>query len=91
MKKTYSPSIKLKIALAAVKNDKTIADICQEYSVVSSQVYKWKKKLLEDGTSIFENPSISRTKAQDSEVEKLYNQIGKLTVELNFAKKCAGL
>ena len=91
MKKTYSTSIKLKIALAAVKNDKTIADICQEYSVVSSQVYKWKKKLLEEGTSIFENPSISRTKAQDSEVEKLYNQIGKLTVELNFAKKCAGL
>lgn len=91
MKKTYSPSVKLKIAIEAIKNDKTVSQICQEYSVVNSQVYKWKKKLLDDGSSLFENAAVTRTQAQSQELEKLYSQIGKLTVELNFAKKCAGL
>ncbi|MFZ8988620.1 MAG: transposase [Methylophilaceae bacterium] len=91
MKKTYSPKLKLKIALEALKNDKTISQICQEYSVANSQVYKWKKQLFDEGSSIFENASVARTNAQTVEVERLYGQIGKLTVELNFAKKCAGL
>ena len=39
----------------------------------------------------FENAALTRTNAQTVEVERLYGQIGKLTVELNFAKKCAGL
>ena len=59
MKKTYSPKLKLKIALEALKNDKTISQICQEYSVANSQVYKWKKQLLDEGSSIFENAVVA--------------------------------
>ena len=89
MKKSYTPNTKLKVALCAIKNDKTITEICQEYSVANSQVYKWKKQLLESGASIFEHTA--KKPSESAEIEKLYKQIGKLTVELDFAKKCAGL
>lgn len=91
MKKNISPKLKLKVALEAIKNEKTVAQICQEHSVVSSQVYKWKKQLLEQGTSLFENSPVNKTQAQSAEVDKLYKQIGKLSMELDYAKKCAGL
>ena len=58
---------------------------------MNSQVYKWKKQLLDECSSRFANASAAKTNAQTVEFERLYGQIGKLTVELNFAKKCSGL
>lgn len=47
MSRKYSSAFKLLAALAAIKGDKTVAQLCQEFSIVSSQLYTWKKELQE--------------------------------------------
>jgi transposase len=95
-KKTWSPSLKFKIALEAIKGTRTIAEICQTYQVAPSQVHAWKKQLLEHGAELFDGTSTSHQKKaaqQQAELEtSLYKKIGELTVERDFLKKsCAAL
>ncbi len=52
-KKPHGSDFKFKVALEALRGEKTLAQICQEYGVVSSQVAKWKKVVLEQGASVF--------------------------------------
>ena len=83
MKKQYSNAFRAKVAFSAIKGDRTVSEICAEYKVASSQVYQWKKTLLEEASSVFGN-----SKSEKSEdTGKLYEQIGRLQVENNFLKK----
>ena len=88
-KKPHSAAYKFKVALEAVKGEKTVSELCQEYGVVSSQVFKWKKALLEHGSEIFSNGTPTRV-SPDAEVEKLHAAIGRLKVENDFLSKFAG-
>ena len=80
--KKHSTAFKLKVALAALKGDKTIAELCSDFSVVASQIHAWKKLLEEQGTQIFEDKR--RGKNQKDEIDKLHRIIGKITVERDF-------
>ena len=53
-KKPHTSTYKFRVAMAALKEDKTVSQLCQEFGVVSSQIYKWKTALLVRGSSIFE-------------------------------------
>ena len=86
MRKEYTPKYKLKVVLETIKGDKTIAQICQEFEVVSSQVYKWKKQLLDHGSAVFET-SKSRKTEESKDIKALYAKIGELSVERDFLKK----
>lgn len=92
-KKKWSPSLKFEIALLAVKGEVTINEICKRYQVAPSQVHNWKKQLLEQGADLFSKGSKSIITA-NNEFErtqnKLYEKIGKLTVERDFLKKSWG-
>lgn len=92
--KKWSAQQKLEIVLVAIKGDMTMNDICQHYQVSPSQVYAWKKQLLESGAKVFEKKSGSKKKkmnAQKAQVERqLYEKIGQLTVERDFLKKAWG-
>lgn len=88
-KKPHSAEYKFKVALEAVKGEKTVSELCQEYGVVSSQIFKWKKALLEHGNAIFSNGMPTRT-SQDAELDKLHATIGRLKVENDFLAKFAG-
>jgi transposase-like protein len=84
-KTNYDGSFKAKIALEAIRGDKTIADIATEYSVASCLVSKWKSELLSNAGRAFTNKQ-----KQPEEIEhKLYQQIGKLTMEVDYLKKFA--
>jgi len=85
MKKTHSAMVKFKVALAALTG-KPIVDICKQYEVAESLVHKWKKQLQEDGTIIFVKNK-SEKEAYEQETAKLYQQIGRLTTEVDFLKK----
>ena len=85
-KKPHSGTYKFRIALAAIKGDKTISQLCQEFAVASSQIYKWKTALLERGPSVFDQGLSSR----DCEIEKLHATIGKLKVENDFLDHVLG-
>lgn len=90
MRKEYTPKFKLKVVLEMIKGEKTIIQICQDYEVVSSQVYKWKKQLLDNGASIYETPHSQKTQ-EGKDTKALYAKIGELSVERDFLKKCSGL
>ena len=87
-KKPHSAEFKFKVALEAIRGDKTTAELCSEYGIVSSQVFKWKKALLEQGSDIFKNGALQGT--DTTQIEKLHATIGRLKVENDFLAKCAG-
>ena len=92
-KKLWSSTKKFEIALLAIKNETTINDICKKYEVSPTQVYDWKKQLLEQGANLFEkndkSKQIARSAIADAEKKqgKLFEKIGELTVERDFLKK----
>ena len=88
MKKTrrnHSAALKAKVALAAVKEQETVAEIARSYKVHPNQIYKWKRELLENIGGIFEG---KRAGSESSErEEELLKKIGELTVEQDFLSK----
>jgi transposase len=79
--KKRGSSIKSKVALEAIKGKKTTAELCQEYSVTSSQIFTWKKHLEDNLEKIFLDKSELNHKA---EIERLHKVIGQLTAERDF-------
>ena len=81
IRKKYDAALKAKIALEAVKGDKTIREISSEYGVHSNQIMKWKKQLLEELPSIFSDKRAKTEKEKEDLEAELYRQIGQLKVE----------
>ena len=90
-KKQWTNKEKFTIALTAVRGDMTIQDICQHHQVAPSQVYAWKKELLENGAEVFAKGGKSPLKTDESkQVERLYAKIGQLSVEKDFLQRALG-
>ncbi|MBM3198951.1 MAG: transposase [Chlamydiae bacterium] len=88
---SYTAEFKLKIALEASKNEKTINQIASENGVSPSQVAEWKKTLLAEGSSLFQNKrTIKKTEAHE-DVGTLQQQVDKLTVRIDWLKKKLGI
>lgn len=90
-RKSYPPSLKAKVAVEAIKEHKTTAQIAQIFGVHPTQVGGWKKLLLTGLPDIFGNGRDQMRQQADAEKNELYKQIGQLKVELDFLKKRAGL
>lgn len=88
-KKPHSAAFKFKVAIAAIKGDKTTSELCQEYGIVSSQLFKWKKDLLERGETVFKHGSAAQSD-EAAKIDKLHATIGRLKVENDFLEKFAG-
>jgi len=88
-RKTHPPTLKAKIALEAIRGVKTAAEIAKAFDVHPNLVATWKKLALEQLPSIFAGAQNARPDA-DPEKDALYQQIGKLKVELDFLKKRVG-
>lgn len=91
LKRNYSPSFKAKVALEAIKEEKTSAQLASQYQVHSSQIRTWKALLKKGVIDIF-NGNKKKTKEDKEElIQELYRQIGQLKVELDWLKKKSGL
>jgi transposase-like protein len=89
-RKNYPASFKVKVALAALKGDKTMAQLASEFGVHSNQIQQWKKRLQAEAATIFSSRR-SRTEREAEELQaELYRQIGQLKVELDWLKKRVG-
>jgi transposase-like protein len=84
-KNKHAPEFKAKVALAAVKGQKTIAELCQEYSLHESMIHKWKSALQQNAIQIFSGPTVKSDDEQ--KVSHLHSKIGELLVERDFLKK----
>lgn len=89
-RKKHSAQLKVKVALAAVKGDKTINEIAGEYGVHPTQIQQWKKQLLEELPNIFSKKRANKAKETEELTAQLYQQIGQLKVELDWVKKKSG-
>lgn len=90
-RKRPDAAFKAKVALAAVKEVKTVGELASQFGVHPTQIYHWKRQLLERAPEAFENPGGGSrdTRDQESLVTELYEQIGRLKMELEWVKKKA--
>lgn len=82
----YTLEFKSKVAIEAIKEQKTISEIAGQYQIHPNQVTKWKSQLLTGAPSLFEDKRIKKNENKPSE-DMLYQQIGQLNVELEWLKK----
>mgnify|MGYP000283002746 CR=1 FL=1 len=86
-RKRYSPTEKAKIALDAIKEELTMAQIASKYSVHSCQIKTWKKQALSFLPDAFTDKNKQEVTKYEAQLGELYEQIGRLKVENDFLKK----
>ncbi len=89
-KKSHSAEFKFKVAVAALKEEKTTAELCQDFGIVSSQVFKWKRQLLDQGFEVFKR-GMKQVNSEASDIEKLHAVLGKLKVQNDFLERLLGV
>ena len=87
-RKRHDAALKARVALEALKERETVARISKQFEVHPTQVNQWKRKLLEEAPEIFERENGSK-RVEAFEATELYEQIGRLKMELDWLKKKA--
>ena len=86
-RKKHSGTFKAKVALEAIKGERTLNELAGHFEVHPTQVVQWKQRLLAGASDLF-NGGIARDAAQEDALrDRLYQQIGQLKVELDWLKK----
>lgn len=84
---TYSAPFKAQVALAAVKGDKTVNELASIHQVHPTLIHGWKKHLLGGIEDIFAQPAKDASSDHEAEKNQLYEQIGRLQMEVSWLKK----
>lgn len=89
-RRIFTAAFKTKVALEAIKGHHTIAELGHRHKLHATQINLWKKQLLEGAESVFQDTSGSKRSGPQSEdpmTAELFEQIGRLNVQLNWLKK----
>lgn len=89
MRKTYDKAFKARVALEALKGEKTIQELGQIHGVHPTLITQWKKLLVENAPELFERPGKVSDEARQSEekLDRMLRQVGQMTLENDFLKK----
>lgn len=85
-RRNHSPGFKAKVAFAALKGDKTLAELSSEYDVHVNQIQAWRNQLKDNMVELFDT-GIDRRKDHEAQVQALQSKIGQLTMENDFLAK----
>jgi len=91
MRKRYPPSFKAKVALEAIKEHKTSAELASLYQVHPGQIRNWKAVVLKGLLDLFSDKRKSQDQSTETLIAELYRQIGQQKVDLDWLKKKSGL
>lgn len=82
--KKHNSAFKIKVALEAIKEKRTLAELAQEYAIAAGQICAWKKQLEDNGQSIFEG---NQKNNSQEEIDRLHRVIGQITAERDFLER----
>lgn len=88
-RRTHGAAFKAKVALAAIKGDRTLAELADQFQVHPNQIQSWKRKLVESAEETFDKRGTQR-RDQEAQVQALHAKIGELTMEKDFLSKALG-
>jgi transposase-like protein len=86
-RRRFSPDFKFRVALEAAKGQRTLSELSSEYGIHPNQVSQWKRQLLESGADVFSQNGAKEQRDQQAVQTELYEQIGRLKMELEWVKK----
>ena len=89
-RRNHSPAFKAKVALAAVKGEKTLAELAQLYDVHSNQITTWRTQLLEGAAGVFGADNVTTAAEPAIDVKTLHAKIGELTLVNDFLAGALG-
>lgn len=87
MRKSFSPEFKAKVALSAIKEEQTMAELSSRYGVHRLQISNWRKRAIEQISAAFRGKHLKQNQEQEKLIDELYRQIGQLRVENEWFKK----
>ncbi len=88
-RRVFTGSFRAKVALAAFKGDKTLSELASQFEVHANQVSAWRKELLDRAAELFEDGRRRKHAEEAVGQEQLYEQIGRLKMEVDWLKKKA--
>ena len=91
MRKAFTPAIKAKVALEAVKGVETVGQLASKFEVHPTQIGVWKRRLLDNIEGIFSDKRDWEKEREKGLVDELYKQIGKKDIQIEWLKKKVGL
>ena len=89
-RRNHSPTFKAKVALAAIKGEKTLAELAQLHDVHLTQIAAWKAQLLECAAGVFNTGSPVQSSDRGTDLKTLHAKIGELTLENDFLSAALG-
>ena len=90
-RRAHSPEFKAKVALEAIKGDRTLSELASQFGLNINQISKWKKEALEGMSDTFSGKIQKKEVSTQKEIEKLHAKIGQLVVERDFLEKVSRL
>jgi len=89
-RRNHTPAFKAKVALAAIKGEKTLADLAQQFDVHPNQITQWKSPLQEGAAAVFGSDTRSDHDVPRVDIKSLHAKIGELTLENDFLEGALG-
>ena len=90
VRRNHTPAFKAKVALAALKNDRTMAQLSEQFDVHPNQIATWKDQLLAGAADVFERGGNGQSSPSQIDIKSLHAKIGELVLENDFLERALG-